>query len=98
MTLPAPHDVASQAASTQQRAYFQLVAAEYGALFLASVLSVNVISAAWYIIIYGLVLAGALAALAVRSVLKPEQRWYQGRALAESVKTAAWKFPPPVGA
>ncbi len=92
MKFPALHAVADRASDHQQSLYFGLVAAEYAALLMVSVLSVNMIPDRRYIIVYGVLLAVALATLVIRSVLKPEQRWYQARALAESVKTTAWKF------
>lgn len=92
MKLPALHAVADDASNRQQSFYFGLVLTEYAALIAVSVLSVNVIPERRYIIAYGVLLGLALTTLVVRSVLKPEQRWYQARALAESVKTTAWKF------
>lgn len=92
MNFPALHAVANRASDRQQSLYFGLVLAEYVALLAVSVLSVNIVPDRRYIILYGVLLGAALAALVVRSVLKPEQRWYQARALAESVKTIAWKF------
>lgn len=92
MKFPALHLVADRASDRQQALYFGLVLAEYIALLTVAVLSVNIIPNRPYIILFGLLLGMALAALVVRSVLKPEQRWYQARALAESVKTTTWKF------
>ncbi|WP_267389718.1 DUF4231 domain-containing protein [Sphingomonas sp. GC_Shp_3] len=92
MKFPALHSVADRASDRQQSLYFGLVLAEYAALLAVAVLSVNMIPDRRYIILYGALLGAALATLVVRSVLKPERRWYQARALAESVKTTAWKF------
>lgn len=92
MKFPALHAVADRASDRQQSLYFCLVVTEYAALLAISVLGVNMIPDGRYIILYGVLLGAALATLVVRSVLKPEQRWYQARALAESVKTTAWKF------
>lgn len=92
MKFPALHAVADRASSRQQSLYFGLVLAEYAALTAVAVLSVNLISDGRYIILYGVLLGAALSTLVVRSILKPEERWYQARALAESVKTTAWKF------
>lgn len=92
MKLPALHKVADDASNRQQSFYFSLVLAEYVALIAVAVLSVNMMPDRRYIIVYGVLLGSALAALVVRSILKPERRWYQARALAESVKTTAWKF------
>ncbi|WP_448664127.1 DUF4231 domain-containing protein [Sphingomonas sp. CJ20] len=92
MKFPALHAVADRASDHQQSLYFGLVVTEYAALLMVSALGVNMIPDPRYIIVYGVLLGVALATLVVRSVLKPERRWYQARALAESVKTTAWKF------
>lgn len=92
MKFPALHAEADRASDNQQSLYFRLVLAEYAALLIVSVLSINMIPDRRYIIVYGVLLGVALATLVIRSVLKPERRWYQARALAESVKTTAWKF------
>ncbi|MGC6400335.1 DUF4231 domain-containing protein [Sphingomonas sp. FW199] len=92
MKFPALHGIADRASDRQQSLYFGLVLAEYTALLAVAVLSINMIPDRRYIIPYGMLLGAALATLVVRSVLNPEQRWYQARALAESVKTISWKF------
>lgn len=92
MKFPALHATADRASGRQQSLYFGLVLTEYAALLAVAVLSINMIPDRRYVILYGVLLAIALAALVLRSVLKPEEQWYQARALAESVKTTAWKF------
>lgn len=92
MEYPALYAVADRAAGRQQSLYFGLVFGEFAALLVVSCLSVNMVEDTRYIFAYGLFLAGALTLLVLRTLLKPEQRWYQARALAESVKTTAWKF------
>lgn len=92
MKFPALYDVADRASSRQQSIYFSLVFLEYTALVIVALMSVNMVADRVYIIGYGLTLLVALTCLVFRSILRPEQRWYQARALAESVKTTAWKF------
>lgn len=92
MKFPALYDVADRASNRQQSIYFFLLFGEYTALLVVALMSVNMVEDRIYIGGYGLVLLAALACLMFRSFLKPEQRWYQARALAESVKTTAWKF------
>lgn len=89
---PALYAVADRASGRQQKLYFSLVFGEYASLIAVAVMSVNMVGDRRYIIVYGLFLAAALGLLVARTLLKPEQRWYQARALAESVKTTAWKF------
>lgn len=92
MKFPALYAVADRASGRQQALYFSLVLTEYAALVFVAFLSVNMIADRRYIFVYGAALGIALCMLVLRSNLKPEQRWYQARALAESVKTTAWKF------
>lgn len=92
LSLPALYKVADAASNAQQSRYFTLVKVEYAALIIASMMSVNVIADSWYITLYGVALALALGMLVLRSVTKPERKWYQARALAESVKTTTWKY------
>lgn len=92
LTYPGLYQEADAASNRQQRFFLRVIRAEYAALFVASVLTVEIIPQSWYIITYGCVLALAALLLGVRTVMKPEQSWYQARALAESVKTATWKF------
>ena len=47
---------------------------------------------AWYYYLYAVVLVGGLVTFAHRFIIKPEQLWYKGRALAESIKTSTWRF------
>lgn len=89
---PALYAVADRASGRQQTLYFSLVFSEYASLVAVAIMSVNMIGNRRYIIVYGIFLAAALGLLVARTLLKPEQRWYQARALAESVKTTAWKF------
>lgn len=92
LKFPALHAAADRASDRQQSLYFGLVLGEYAALLLVSTLSVNMVPDRSYIIAYAVLLGSALAIMVIRSVLKPERRWYQARALAESVKTTTWKF------
>jgi hypothetical protein len=45
----------------------------------------------WFVAMAFVLLISA-AILLVRSISKPEQHWYKARALAESVKTLAWRY------
>lgn len=89
---PALYAVADRASARQQKLYFGLIFGEYVSLVAVAIMSINMIGDRRYIIVYGILLAAALGLLVTRTLLKPEQRWYQARALAESVKTTAWKF------
>ncbi|RVU03465.1 DUF4231 domain-containing protein [Novosphingobium umbonatum] len=75
-----------------QSAYLWLIRAEYALLFLAAVFSMNWSKEPTFFIVYAIVLLASLAILICRSWMKPEQDWYRGRALAESIKTSSWRF------
>lgn len=92
LTYPGLYEEADAASNRQQSFFLRVIRAEYVVLFIASVLTVEIITQSWYIITYGCALALAALFLGIRTVKKPEQSWYQARALAESVKTATWKF------
>lgn len=75
-----------------QSDYLWLIRAEYALLFLAAVLSMNWSKKPTFFIWYAIVLLASLTILICRSWMKPEQDWYRGRALAESIKTSSWRF------
>ncbi len=77
-----------------QKATLILLTAKNFGLIAAALLSLAGLRfiSAW--ILYATVAALVLALVAetVNTVLKPAERWYQGRAIAESAKTLAWKY------
>ncbi|MGO7135776.1 DUF4231 domain-containing protein [Rhizobium leguminosarum] len=89
---PALYDTANDMSARSQALYFRLVRAEYLLLFVAAILSMNFYSTPAYFITPVLVLVAALGVLIYRNQQKPEQDWYRGRALAESIKTSCWKY------
>jgi hypothetical protein len=89
---PALFRSADQASNRTQRFYLRLIQAEYALLLLAAVFSMNIFSGATFYLIYALVFLAATAALLTRALLKPEQSWYRGRAMAESIKTLTWRY------
>jgi hypothetical protein len=48
--------------------------------------------ATWVALVAAGLLAIAIVLRQVRRASRPERRWFDGRALAESVKTASWRF------
>lgn len=92
MSYPGLYHEADDAASRQQRLFLDLVKGEYTGLFVAAIFSLDILDNSVYYIIYAIVFAVPFALLLVRSFLKPEQGWYQARALAESIKTSTWKY------
>lgn len=92
MQYPALQLSASRSSDRAQRRFLRFVRAEYalllcvslGYLFLPPVPGVH-------ISLMALVLA-ALASAGYRAWKKPDEDWYQFRALAESVKTLTWRY------
>lgn len=89
---PALYETAGDLSAKSQSAYLRLIRAEYALLFLAAVLSMNWSKEPTFFIVYAVVLLASLGILICRSWMKPEQDWYRGRALAESIKTSSWRF------
>ncbi|MCR6727808.1 DUF4231 domain-containing protein [Agrobacterium fabrum] len=89
---PALYATANHMSSGSQNFFLWLVRAEYGLLFLAAVSSMNFYTTPVYFIIPAVALIASLVVMIIRSLLKPEQGWYRGRALAESIKTSSWKY------
>lgn len=92
LDLPALHKIAGDLSDKFQFRYLLLVCSEYFALFVASVLSLDLENTKVYYLAYAMVFIIGLAVLIIRSFTKPEQSWYRSRAVAESVKTSAWRY------
>lgn len=89
---PALYRSASQLSAASQSEFLWLVRGEYGLLFLAAVLSLDLSRKPVYFAGYAFVFVVSLGVLITRSWKKPEQDWYKGRALAESIKTSCWRY------
>ncbi|OHZ00178.1 DUF4231 domain-containing protein [Salinicola sp. MIT1003] len=89
---PAIYKLAGDLAASSQSRYFRLLKAEYGLLITASVLSLGFSTSKVYFLFSVLVFFLSLACMLFRMWDKPEQDWYKGRALAESVKTSCWRY------
>lgn len=89
---PALYKTAGKMSATSQSHFLWLVRGEYALLFLAAVFSMNFYATPEYFIIPTIILIASLIVLIFRSLQKPEQDWYRGRALAESIKTSCWKY------
>ncbi len=75
-----------------QSTFLRLIRGEYVALFIAAGLSLDWSKRPTFFVVYALVLLSSLGILIARTYLKPEQGWYRGRALAESIKTSCWRY------
>lgn len=89
---PALYRSAGRLSATSQTSYMRLVRGEYGLLILAAILSLDLSRKPLYFVAYALVFLASLAVLIARTWNKPEQDWYKGRALAESIKTSCWRY------
>ncbi|SFQ78260.1 DUF4231 domain-containing protein [Donghicola eburneus] len=89
---PALYETAGDLSAKSQSSYLWLIRAEYALLFIAAILSMNWSKEPTFFIVYALVLLASLGVLICRGWTKPEQDWYRGRALAESIKTSSWRF------
>jgi len=92
ISYPGLYDEADAASNRQQRLYLRLIKGEYALLIAASLFSLWSPSMRWYYCAYAVTIAIPFVLLMVRMFMKPEQGWYQARALAESIKTATWKY------
>jgi hypothetical protein len=86
------YTMASRLSAQSQNRYLWLIRGEYGLLIIAATFALELSRAAWYFVIYALIFLASLLILMTRSWLKPEQDWYKGRALAESIKTSCWRY------
>lgn len=89
---PALYDTAGKLSSTSQSVFLNLIRAEYGALLLAAIFSMDLSKKPLFFAAYALIFFISLGVLVSRNWLKPEQGWYRGRALAESIKTSCWRY------
>lgn len=89
---PALYKGAGQLSAESQSYYLNLIRAEYVALIIAAVLSLNLSSNVVYLTSNAFVFLVAIGILLTRSNHRPEQTWYKGRALAESIKTSCWRY------
>lgn len=89
---PALYTSSSELSRISQSKYYFLMRSEYFLLLVASVLSMSQSVVRGYLVLCAAVVIASLAVLIVRSWTKPEQDWYKGRALAESIKTSCWRY------
>lgn len=89
---PALYASASQLSAKSQNKYLWLVRGEYALLIVSAILSLDLSTSPIYFVAYAFVFFASLTALIIRNWIKPEQDWYKGRALAESIKTSCWRY------
>lgn len=89
---PALYTTAGRLSDDSQTIFLRLIRGEYLALFIAACLSMDWSKKPEFFAVCALVLVCSLSVLIARTYLKPEQSWYRGRALAESIKTSCWRY------
>jgi hypothetical protein len=89
---PALLIAAGEMSAKAQSFYLNLIRLEYFFLFIAAVLSLDLSDSRLYYSAYAAIFVFSLSVLIIRSTIKPEQEWYKGRALAESIKTTTWRY------
>lgn len=75
-----------------QSGFLWLIRGELGFLLIAAAMSMDWGGGAGFFATYTAILLASLGVLIARSFWKPEQAWYRGRALAESIKTSCWRY------
>ena len=89
---PSQYETADRYANSARFRFHMLVAAEYAVLLTAGAIGLFGWSGGFYYAIVAFIFVLSLAIMLFRTFTTPEQDWYRGRALAEAVKTAAWRF------
>jgi hypothetical protein len=89
---PALYRSADDLARTYQGVFFRTVFGHLAFLVIAAVLSVIYTSSAALAIGQAVALLCALACSVYLLAARPDQHWYRARAVAESIKTATWRF------
>ncbi|QGN34812.1 DUF4231 domain-containing protein [Microlunatus sp. Gsoil 973] len=93
--LPELHDGANQASLRGQKVFIRATAIKLGAVCLAAAAAIPHLTPRFERAQEIAVGACFLAVLIVEAFIwatKPERNWYDGRAIAESAKTMAWRF------
>lgn len=89
---PALYQSASDLSENSQNAFYRAFLSHMGLLAIASAISVANSPCPEVAIIQALVLIGALGCAIYLYLVRPDRRWYSGRAVAESIKTSTWRY------
>jgi hypothetical protein len=92
MEYPALYNDADSASKSAQSEFLILVVAEFALLTAAAIFSLEPFGTVPFLIFYALIFLAALALMLLRTLRKADQDWYKCRALAESIKTSAWRY------
>ena len=89
---PALYQAASSLSVRAQSAFYSAFLFHMVLLAVASAISVANSSSPEVAIVQALVLIGALGCAIYLYMGRPDQHWYAGRAVAESIKTSTWRY------
>lgn len=94
--LPALYLAASKASQDAQKWYLKLIIANLATLVIATFLSSISFptdpAKSWVTITAAILFVGSIIFTVVIQLVRLEKNWYGGRAIAESVKTLAWRY------
>lgn len=93
---PALYASADKASLAAQRQYVWLTRAEIGLMLLAAAIAalrvLGLVPSGPLAGVLAVVLLGAFGVRVANRVLRPDKIWFDGRAVAESIKSAAWRY------
>lgn len=89
---PALYQSASDLSENAQNAFYRAFLSHMGLLAIASAISVINSPCPEVAIVQALVLIVALGCAIYLYLGRPDQKWYAGRAVAESIKTTTWRY------
>ncbi len=92
MNYPSLYKVADAASLSAQRTFLRLTFFHAFLLIIGTCLTINVMPEKKYSIIMAIVFLSALGISIFLGVKKFEKTWYNGRAVAESIKTSTWRY------
>lgn len=92
LNYPALYKGASALSEQSQTSYLRLLKTEYGLLIIAAAISMINQPPKFVQVTHAFVFIALAVLLLYRAKNKPEQDWYKGRALAESIKTSTWRY------
>jgi hypothetical protein len=89
---PGLYKAASSASASSQRLFYCLVAAYLTLSLMAAAISLFVDDCELFPILLAIVFIGTIGLSILSAYKRYDRIWYNGRAVAESVKTRAWRF------
>jgi hypothetical protein len=89
---PAVYQAASELSAQSQKDFFRAFLGNITLLVIATFISIANSPCAQVAILQAMILLGALAGAIYLFAGRPDQRWYGGRAVAESIKTLTWRY------